>query len=84
MYSAILGIVAYLDVPIVYFSVEIWQGNLHPDTDTKMNLHPTMIKTWILTWLAMTLLYGFILALRYQAEQLRSRLSELQYRQMGR
>ncbi len=84
VYSAILGIVAYLDVPIVYFSVEIWQGNLHPDTDTKMNLHPTMIKTWILTWLAMTLLYGFILALRYQAEQLRSRLSELQYRQMGR
>ena len=84
VYSAILGIVAYVDVPIVYFSVEIWQGNLHPDTDTKMNLHPTMIKTWILTWLAMTLLYGFILALRYQAEQLKSRLSELQYRQMGR
>jgi len=34
VYSAVLGIVAYLDAPIVYFSVEIWQGNLHPDTDT--------------------------------------------------
>ena len=83
VYSAVLGIIAYLDVPIVYFSVEIWQGNLHPDTNTKMNLHPTMIKTWMLTWLALTVLYVFVLILRYQTERLRSQLDTIQYQQMS-
>ena len=83
VYSAVLGILAYLDVPIVYFSVEIWQGNLHPDTSTKMNLHPMMIKTWVLTWVALTVVYVFALILRYEMGRLKSRLDTIQYQQMG-
>ena len=83
VYAAVLGILAYLDVPIVYFSVEVWQGNLHPDTSTKMNLHPMMIKTWMLTWLALTVVYVFVLMLRYEMERLKARLEIIQYQQIG-
>ncbi|MCZ6678407.1 MAG: cytochrome c biogenesis protein [Candidatus Poribacteria bacterium] len=82
VYSAVLGIIAYLNVPIVYFSVEIWQGNLHPSTDTKMNLHPTMVKAWMISWLALSVLYVFLLVLRYQTERLKSQLETIQYQQM--
>ena len=83
VYSAVLGILAFLDVPIVYFSVEIWQGNLHPDTDTKWNLAPEMVITWMLTWFALTVVYVFVLMVRYEMERLKTRLEIIQYRQMG-
>lgn len=83
VYSAVLGILAFLDVPIVYFSVEIWQGNLHPDTDTKWNLAPEMVTTWMLTWFALTVVYVFVLMVRYEMECLKTRLEIIQYRQMG-
>ena len=83
VYSAVLGILAFLDVPIVYFSVEIWQGNLHPDTDTKWNLAPEMVTTWMLTWFALTVVYVFVLMVRYETERLKTRLEIIQYRQMG-
>lgn len=82
VYSAVLGIIAYLDVPIVYFSVEIWRGNLHPGTETKMNLHPTMVKTWLISWLAISVLYLFLLMLRYQTERTKSQLETIQYQQI--
>ena len=83
VYSAVLGILAFLDVPIVYFSVEIWQGNLHPDTDTKWNLAPEMVTTWMLTSFALTVVYVFVLMVRYETERLKTRLEIIQYRQMG-
>ncbi len=82
VYSAVLGIIAYLDVPIIYYSVKIWKGNLHPGTDTKMNLHPTMMKTWMFAWFAISVLYLFLLVLRYQAERMKSQLETIQYQQM--
>ena len=54
VYSAVLGIIGFLNVPIVYFSVELWQGGLHPDTSTKMNLPPTMQTAWLISWFALT------------------------------
>lgn len=84
VYSAVLGILAFLDVPIVYFSVEIWQGSLHPDTNTKWNLAPEMVGTWMLTWLALTVVYVFVLLVRYEMERLKARLEIIQYQQMGK
>ena len=55
VYAAVLGIIGFLNVPIVYFSVELWQGGLHPDTSTKMNLPVTMQTAWLISWLALTL-----------------------------
>ena len=83
VYSAVLGILAYLDVPIVYFSVELWKDKLHPGIETKMNLPPTMFHTWVVAWGALTVLYVFLLVLRYQTEHLNSQLEAIQYQRMG-
>ena len=82
-YSAVLGIIGFLNVPIVYFSVELWQGGLHPDTSTKMNLPPTMQIAWLISWLALTLLYLFLLMFRYRVEQMKLELETIQHQQMG-
>lgn len=84
VYSAVLGIIGFLNVPIVYFSVELWQGGLHPDTSTKMNLPPTMQTAWLISWVALTLLYLFLLMFRYRAEQIKLELETIQYQQMER
>ena len=83
IYSAVLGIIAYLDVPIVYYSVEIWKGNLHPDTGTKWSDDSTIVLTWMIAWLALSLLYLFLVMLRYQIERMQSQLEAIQYEQMG-
>ena len=83
VYSAVLGIIGFLNVPIVYFSVELWQGGLHPDTTTKMNLPPTMQIAWLISWFALILLYLFLLMFRYRAEQMKLELDTMQYQQMG-
>ena len=83
VYSAVLGIIGFLNVPIVYFSVELWQGGLHPDTTTKMNLPPTMQIAWLISWFALILLYLFLLMFRYRAEQMKLELDTIQYQQMG-
>ncbi len=83
IYSAVLGIIGFLNVPIVYFSVELWQGGLHPDTTTKMNLPPTMQIAWLISWFALILLYLFLLMFRYRAEQMKLELDTIQYQQMG-
>ena len=82
-YSAVLGIIGFLNVPIVYFSVELWQGGLHPDTSTKMNLPPTMQIAWLISWLALILLYLFLLMFRYRVEQMKLELETIQHQQMG-
>ncbi len=42
-----------------------------------------MIKTWMLTWLALTVVYVFVLMLRYEMERLKARLEIIQYQQIG-
>ena len=84
VYSAVLGIIGFLNVPIVYFSVELWQGGLHPDTSTKMNLPPTMQIAWLISWLALTLLYLFLLMFRYRAERMKLELETIQHQQMDK
>ena len=83
VYSAVLGIIGFLNVPIVYFSVELWQGGLHPDTSTKMNLPATMQAAWLISWFALTLLYLFLLMFRYRVEQMKLELETIQHQQMG-
>lgn len=84
IFSAVLGIIAYLDVPIVYYAVDIWQGGLHPDRDTKWNLAPTMKHTWIVTLFAFIVLFTLLLILRYYNNKTESRYEEIRQQQLGR
>ena len=78
IYSAVLGIIAYLDVPIVYYAVDIWQGGLHPDRGTKWSLEATMRHTWMVALLALILLFTFLLIVRYRMKKAQARYEAIQ------
>jgi heme exporter protein C len=78
--SAVVALVAAVDVPIVHFSVDWWH-TLHQDaTVLNANLSPTihgsMAWTLLLGFLAFTLLFAWMLALRYRIEVLSERVQD--------
>lgn len=76
-YAAVLGIIAYLDVPIVYYAVDIWQSGLHPDRGTKWNLETTMRQTWMVALLAFIMLFTLLLMVRYRMKKAEARYETL-------
>ncbi len=64
-YSAVLGIVGFVDVPIVYFAVEWWR-NIHPEmvigplAETG-SLEGSMVVTFLFSLLAFTVLFAYLL-----------------------
>lgn len=83
IYSAVLGIIAYLDVPIVYYAVDIWQGGLHPDRGTKWNLEATMRHTWMVALLAFIMLFILLLIVRYHIKKTEARYEILRQKHLG-
>jgi heme exporter protein C len=67
--ASILGIVAALDLPIIIMAVTWWRGQ-HPDNP---EIASDMKATLGVSTLAVLLLFGLLLALRYRAAQLADR-----------
>ena len=78
-FSAVLGIIGFIDVPIVYFSVNWWSRTIHPDVIKPEGaaLHPHMLQTLYVALLAVTLFYVFLLFRRIRLEELRYEVQEL-------
>lgn len=77
--SAVLGIVGFIDIPIIHFSVQWWR-TLHPEpiiarADPQLPLE--MILTLVVSLIAMTLLYATLLVYRTKLERLRDENREL-------
>lgn len=72
-FSAVLGILGALDVPIVYFSVRWWRTQ-HPTTfiTERGGLEPEMRATLLLAMLAILLLFVSLLVRRIALERLRA------------
>lgn len=73
--SAIVALVTAVDVPIVHFSVDWWH-TLHQDAtvlnaDLSPTIHGAMAWTLLLGFVAMTLVFVWLLAERYRIEVLR-------------
>ena len=83
IYSAVLGIIAYIDVPIVYYAVDIWQGGLHPDRGTKWSLETTMRHTWMVALLAFIMLFTLLLIVRYRMKKTQERYEILRQRHLA-
>lgn len=79
--SAIFGIFAFLDAPLVYASNRLWRTQ-HPSPvlmgGKDSGLDPAMGRVLLITVSAMTVLMLLILAERYQLEKLRHEFDELQ------
>jgi heme exporter protein C len=76
-FGAVVGIVGFIDVPIVHFSVTWWR-TIHPPLETAApeSLPPEMLLTFAVSSLAVLLLAAVLLGYRYRVEVLRDRLSQ--------
>ena len=76
-YGAVWGIVGFIDVPIVHFSVELWR-TLHPEPVLLRAEGPAlpaaMLVTLLVSLVAFTLLYLFMLSQRLELERIHERL----------
>ena len=78
-FSAVFGIVAFLNVPIVYYSVKLWQSSsLHPPTTTRSNLAESMRLAWLISWFALTSIYVVLLKMRTDLEIILHKLNNMQ------
>jgi heme exporter protein C len=75
---AVAALVAFVDVPIVHFSVVWWQTLHQGATVLNANLSPTvhgsMAWTLLLGFVAMTLVFAWMVAVRYRIELLADEL----------
>ena len=70
--SAIAALIAFVDVPIVYFSVEWWRSLHQAPTITagKTYVHGSMAWTLLLGFVSFTLVYLWLMAHRYRLAKL--------------
>ena len=80
LFSALFGIFAFLDVPLVYFSIRWWRTQ-HPQPvilgGPGSGLEPRMRVSYLLMWGALTGLLILLLSARYRLEALRASVEDL-------
>ncbi|MGB8496107.1 MAG: cytochrome c biogenesis protein [Candidatus Acidiferrum sp.] len=78
--SALFGIFAFIDVPLVFFSIRWWRTQ-HPAPvimgGPGSGLDPTMNKVFLFSVLAMHVLAAFLIVERYMLERMRSEVDIL-------
>lgn len=82
IYSAVLGIIAFIDVPIVHFATKFWETKMHPERGSKLDVLPTMRNTWMLVLLTFILIFVVLLVLQYQTKKAESRYEVLRRRHL--
>ena len=81
--AAVVGIVGFVNVPIVHFSVQWWR-TLHPSGPTLANpteasgLGGGEVATFLIALVAFTLLFAWLLAARTRVGRLEAHLEELE------
>jgi heme exporter protein C len=79
--SAAFGIFAFLDVPLVYFSIRIWRTQ-HPSPviagGEGSGLDPVMWNVFLFNWAALLGLMALLIWKRYRVETLRHEIEELE------
>jgi heme exporter protein C len=79
-YAAVLAVVGLLDVPLIMVSVRLWRG-MHPSVlasrDGPGLADPRMVTALLVAFLAFSLLFLWLLRLRYDGLRLRDELRDL-------
>ncbi len=80
-FGAVVGIVAALDVPVIIVSVRLWR-TIHPAVlVTRQGGHgledPRMVATLLVATVAFTVMFAWLLMLRFAQLRLRTRMKEL-------
>ena len=78
--AAVFGIFAFVDVPIVYFSIRLWRTQ-HPQPvlmgGEESGLDPTMFQVLMFSWVAFSILFVFLAILRVRLEKSRDEVQRL-------
>lgn len=77
-FGAALGIIGFIDIPIVFMSVRWWR-TVHCDLVVMQRggLTPLMLLTLFISVITFTVLYAFLLSLRVDAEMLKQQIHGL-------
>lgn len=80
-FSAVLSIVGFINVPIVFLTIRLWR-TIHPVlfTSEGFALEPSMLVTMLVSLLTFTLLFVCLLWIRVQQESLYAEISRLKDR----
>ncbi len=84
--AAVLGILAFLDVPVIHLSVQWWRTLHQPATLLRPGppkLAPEMLAVLLVNLAAFGLLYAYLLALRLRLEGVRQAALALRLRRGG-
>jgi heme exporter protein C len=85
--AAILGIIGFLDIPLVHMSVYWWRtlhqppSILRPDKSPWENIHPALLTALAINFVAFVLLYFYLLSMRYRVGEM---TEEIKTRRMQR
>ena len=82
-FASVLGIIGFLDIPIVHKSVEWWRTLHQPSTLFKVEegaakpaMPPELLYPLLASMFAMLLFYGYLMLLRWQMEENQDKLHE--------
>ena len=82
-FASVLGIIGFLDIPIVHKSVEWWRTLHQPSTLFKVEegaakpaMLPELLYPLLASMFAMLLFYGYLMLLRWQMEENQDQLHE--------
>ena len=80
-YAAVLGVVAFVNIPLVHYSVDLWapEQQLHPQRGVQMAAE--MAQTKYLCYVAFGLLFFYLMNLRVELERSAAILEEMRFRQ---
>jgi heme exporter protein C len=82
LFSALFGIFAFLDVPLVFGSIRWWRTQ-HPQpivmAGADSGMDPVMFRVLMFSWLAMLALMTLLLRQRYRLEAMRSELETMRH-----
>ena len=80
-FSAVLSIVGFINVPIVFLTIRLWR-TIHPVlfTSEGFSLEPSMLLTMLVSLLTFTLLYLCLLWVRVRQATLHAEISRLRDR----
>lgn len=81
LYSAVLAILAYVDVPVDYMAVR-WWNSIHPVviTNQGVNMAPQMVVAMVVSMVAMLYLFGIWMAIRLRLMRAEAGVNELKNR----
>ena len=83
LYSAVLGVIAFVDVPIVHFATKFWKSEAHPERGAKFDIAPSMLYTFLVVLGTCILLFTLLLILRYRMKKTQAHYEIIQQKHLG-